>query len=253
MSRREKGDVGDAGRPFGGADYPESPERSDEPLQVFIRAVEEYRPEDEALWAEEFPVGFRERKAAVILGALFTYANGATLRDWGKAWLKEKGLGSCGDARMMLKHCSALDAIILEDRTPGAINLCTTERLARQVQGLIDAFQDVKKRSDWEKPDSFVEEEMDPRFLPQEADCSVIAAVRAKHCAMHLWTSKVNTEAWVKVDPVRADYERESKTDLPVQRAGRKAGKGSQPLHEEAKEVTIQRAEASLEPVTGEV
>ena len=249
----EEGDTGDAARPFGEADYPVSLGRSEEPLQVFIRAVEEFRPEDETLWAEEFPVGFRERRAAVILGALYTNANGATLKVWGKSWLKGKGLDHCADARRILKYCSALDAIILEDRMPGAINLCTTERLARQVQGLVDAFKDVRKRSDWEPPDSLSDEEIDPRFLPKESDCSVMAAIRAKAYAMPFWTSKVNTEAWIKVDPVKADYEKESKAEQPEKEAGRRAVKPTQSSSEEIKAVTGQRIEPLEENVTGEV
>ena len=64
--------------------------------------------------------------------------------------------------------------LILQDKVQNAINHITTERLARKMMGITEAFKSVEKEADWEKPN-----------------------VKFK--------SKVDYEMWKRIDPSRED------------------------------------------------
>ena len=83
------------------------------------------------------------------LGEIYSF--GKTAKEWAKTWVKDKGLGDCGEAREIIPSGAALDAIFLIDETPGAINQVGTEKLVRKVFGIKMAYKDVQKEADWKK------------------------------------------------------------------------------------------------------
>ena len=101
------------------------------------------------------------------------YASGKTAKEWAKAWIKEKELGNCDEAREIIATCAAIDAVFLVDQTEGAINHVSTEKLIRKVFGIINAFKDVKKESDWKasgKNKRKIDYEMWDRIDPSRKD-----------------------------------------------------------------------------------
>ena len=68
-----------------------------------------------------------------------------------------------------------MDALLLQDQTPGIINSVALERLAKKGFAITCAFKDVTKKDDWKKPPS----------------------------APKSWKSKVNEELWKRIDPSR--------------------------------------------------
>ena len=147
------------------------------PQQIFINALHDFKPEDREEWAEHFPVGFRERLAPTWLGEV--YGQGRTCKDWAKSWLRERDLGDCSEARELLPTMCAVDTIFMHDRLPGAINAIATEKVARRAYGIVAAFENVKKRNDWQRPPN------------------------AKS-----WSSKVDYELWARIDPGRQAYDK---------------------------------------------
>ena len=145
--------------------------------EIYVLSLDDYREVDAETWATHFPVGYRERIAPVLLEEL--YATGKNLKNWAKDWLKDKQLGDCQEARDIIGACSALDALFLTDKVPGAINQVTTERLARKVMGIRSAFKDVMKEGDWKKTAS----------------------------AAKTWKSKIDRETWRRTDPQLEDVE----------------------------------------------
>ena len=140
------------------------------PQQVYIEALTHYRAEDREEWCEHFPPGYRERIAPTWLGEI--YGTGRTGRDWAKNWLRERDLGDCAEARELLPTMCAIDNIFLHDKLKGAINSISTEKVARKAYGIVSAFENVRRRADWQKPGG------------------------AKS-----WTSRVDYETWARIDP----------------------------------------------------
>ena len=65
--------------------------------------------------------------------------------------MKEKNLGDCSEAREILPRLAALDTVFLLDKTQGAINLVSTEKLARGAYALVQGYRDVHKVEDWKR------------------------------------------------------------------------------------------------------
>jgi hypothetical protein len=145
---------------------------SETPQEVFVKHLEQYRPEDPEDWARHFPPGYRERLAAVWLGEVFR--SGLTPKQWAKNWVKDKGLGECDEARDLIPTMAALEAILLSDRQPDCINSVALEKLARRGYGICRAFQRVSTVADWRKPKD------------------------AKG-----WKTRVDYETWKRLDPSR--------------------------------------------------
>lgn len=145
---------------------------SETPQEVFVKHLEQYRPEDPEDWARHFPPGYRERLAAVWLGEVFR--SGLTPKQWAKNWVKDKSLGECDEARDLIPTMAALEAILLSDRQPDCINSVALEKLARRGYGICRAFQRVSAVGDWRKPKD------------------------AKG-----WKTRVDYETWKRLDPSR--------------------------------------------------
>jgi len=114
-----------------------------------LEALAEMVEQDPDLWATHFPLGYRERMTPQGMGEV--YSSGKTAKEFGKSFIKERNLGECDEAREIIPTGAALDNIFLIDRTPGAINLVGTEKLARKFLGIKEGFKEVWKESDWKK------------------------------------------------------------------------------------------------------
>jgi len=124
--------------------------KAQSPQLLFKEALENYRREDVATWNVHFPPGFRARTAPHFISTI--YATGKTAKEWAKSFIKERHLGACSEAREIIFSCASIDAIFLEDKDPEAINQISTEKLARKVLGIAEAFKDVKRDCDWKRP-----------------------------------------------------------------------------------------------------
>ena len=93
------------------------------------------------------------------------------MKEFAKAWMKLKNVENCREARKIVIHCATLDGIFLKDKIPGAINLPSTERLARRLLGVMVGYHNVQKESDW------------------------------KSSGAAGWSSKVDTAKWAMIDP----------------------------------------------------
>ena len=140
------------------------------PQEIFVQALKEWKEEDKEIWATNFPPGYRERTAAHTLGEI--YSTGKTGKEWGKEWLKTKGVGDSQEAREILPPLCALDAIFIIDRVKNAINQVGVEKLVKKVNGIRAGYAQVQKESDWKKPGG-----------------------------SKSWKSRVDYEDWKRIDP----------------------------------------------------
>ena len=140
------------------------------PQEIFVEALKQWKEEDKELWATNFPPGYRERTAAHTLGEI--YSTGKTGKEWGKEWLKSKGVGDSQEAREILPPLCALDAIFITDRVKDAINQVGVEKLVKKVNGIRAGYAQVQKESDWKKPGG-----------------------------SKSWKSKVDYQDWMRIDP----------------------------------------------------
>ena len=153
-------------------------EQAQPPQQSFLERLKEYREEDKTEWARHFPPGYRTRIAPSFLAEV--YSGGKKARQWGRDLLKDKGLVEHGGGKDFIGTMTALDSILLTDRSPGAINLVSTERLARKALGYVKMVKEVNKEGDWKRP----------------------SGEKSKN-----WRSKMNTEAQRRTDPSFLDEE----------------------------------------------
>ena len=86
------------------------------PLELYIGVLEGFKEEDKEMWALRFPPGFRQRIAPRFLAEI--YATGMVAKDWARAWLKEKGIDDCREARVIIPSCASLDAVLLASCCP---------------------------------------------------------------------------------------------------------------------------------------
>jgi len=163
------------------------------PQQAVLTRLKEYREENKEEWARHFPPGYRTRVAPSFLAEI--YSHGVKGRTWARELLKEKGLSEYSGAREFVAVLAAIDSLLLIDQTVGAINLVSTERLARKALGFYKAIKEVQSEKDWKKPSS----------------------------APKTWRSKINWEAAKRTDPayveetdvyVHREAEEEAKTEI---------------------------------------
>ena len=153
---------------------------SERPQEKFLKVLQEYKAEDSTEWATHFPAGYRERLAPSWLGEI--YSSGLTAKAYGKEFIRSRQLGNNGEAREVIPILAAVDAMVLDDQTPNAINSIALERLCRRGYGIIAAHKSVEKLDDWKRPGN----------------------------APKTWKSKVNEEIWRRLDPSRGN------ADLPA-------------------------------------
>jgi len=145
------------------------------PQQEFLKRLNEYKEEDKEEWGRHFPPGFRTRIAASFLAQV--YAGGQRGKAWAKEYVREKTMADFGASREFIAALSALDTVFLVDKTVGAINFVSTEKLARKALGFYKATQEVVQEKDWKRPPS----------------------------AAKTWKSKLNWEAARRTDPAYAE------------------------------------------------
>ena len=102
---------------------------------------------DPEVWGVHFPPGYRERLAPAFLADV--YSQGPPAQEWARAWLRERELLECVEARELIAIGQALDSMLAE-KLPDLINSVGTERLCRKALGLMAVYRLVKKKADWE-------------------------------------------------------------------------------------------------------
>ena len=135
--------------------------------------MESYKVVDTSEWARHFPTGYRERMAPSCIAEM--YKSGQSLKTTTKAFLKDRHIEDCAAAREMLPTAAAIDAIILQDQQPEAINSVVLEKLVRKWMGTKTAFAAVKTEKDWKRPGK-----------------------DSKN-----WKSLVDFESWKRIDPAK--------------------------------------------------
>ena len=141
------------------------------PMEIMSKALREYRDVDTEDWARHFPAGYRERMAPSWLAEVFS--TGKTAKQWSKEWLTVHEAGDSQEARDLLPTKATLDTIFLQDKTPSAINMVSTEKLVRKAYGIVQGYKEVKKKSDWQRPTG----------------------------GSKSWKTQVDHEAWRRYDP----------------------------------------------------
>jgi hypothetical protein len=120
------------------------------PQEIYVVALEAFEEEDKETWAGHFPPGYRERVGPQFLGKV--HSKGKTAKEWAKEWVKEKGLRECDETRAIIPACASLDATLLVDQVPGAINQVSIEKISRKVRAVKSAHKEIKKEADWKRP-----------------------------------------------------------------------------------------------------
>ena len=120
------------------------------PLDVFKKQLAQYKAVPPEIWNSYFPAGYRERVAPEFLSEV--YSQNKRAEDWAKDFLRDRELLDCFAARELMASLSALDAIFLLERQPGALNRVSTEKLARKAYALYLAFNGVRRQADWKRP-----------------------------------------------------------------------------------------------------
>ena len=159
--------------------------RSQLPQQLVIDQLGQYQEMDEGDWHAVFPIGYRERLAAPLLSEV--YQRSASGEAFAREMLRSKDATECHSGRELIATLGAIDTMLMHDRTPGLLNLTSTERLARKAYGLAKAFQPVKGKDCWSRPkgkeggswrsklDWETARRFDP-FLTQEPGVTLMAA-----------------------------------------------------------------------------
>jgi hypothetical protein len=120
------------------------------PQAIFLDQVRQVENVDPEVWNRAFPENYRERMAGE--GLCEIYSTGMTAEQWGRQFLRERELLDCFAAREIVAGLSAVDTMVIIDRTPGLLNQVGFERLCRKTFGLIRAFEGCKTVSDWSRP-----------------------------------------------------------------------------------------------------
>ena len=147
------------------------------PNEKYIACLQGYAEVDATEWGAAFPIGYRERVAPSWLGEI--YSGGKTGKAFAKDFVRDRQLSDSSEARELISVMAAIDAMVLEDCTPGVINSVALERLAKRGFGIHSAFRLVERKEDWRKPPN----------------------------AGKQWRSKVDDEMWRRIDPARANVD----------------------------------------------
>ena len=146
---------------------------TERPQEIFKETLAEYAEVDQTVWEQNFPVGYRERRAPGFFAEV--YGSGETGKAWAKKFVNERQLGDCPAARELIPTMAAADLILLKDRPKGAINSLAVEKIAKKGLGIFKAYRLCRVKSDWERP----------------------ANAKA-------WKGKVDEELWRRTDPAVA-------------------------------------------------
>lgn len=149
---------------------------AERPQETFKEVLAEYSEVDSVVWEQNFPVGYRERRAPAFFAEV--YGTGESVRKWAKRFINDRQLGDCARARELTPTMAAADMLLLKDRPPGAINSLAVEKLAKKGLGIFKAFRLCQSKGDWDKPST------------------------AKN-----WKSKVDEELWRRTDPAVAGFD----------------------------------------------
>jgi hypothetical protein len=117
--------------------------------EIFQDAMRVFRE-----WTEDenpFEEGYRKRLLILLLGPI--YKLNITAEAWALKFLDDHALNDCAFARkVIVSTLAALDDIFLKDKVPNAINMISSEYLAKEGCAGVQAFLPVKRVDDWRRP-----------------------------------------------------------------------------------------------------
>jgi len=154
--------------------------RMDEnPQRVWVRALMEYKDWKQDFMETTFGPGYQVRVGPALLTEILR--KGERMEVWAQRWLREHGLHEHLQARELIPWMKTLDSLLFGDNPlPDFINQVCVERLAKKALGLLHAFKNCQRESDWKRP-------------PGKDTKS--------------WTSKVDWEAAKRIDPELASQD----------------------------------------------
>ena len=123
---------------------------TERPQEVFREVLKEYAEVDQTMWEQNFPVGYRERRAPGFFAEV--YGTGKFGKAWAKEFINERQLGDCPSARELIPTMAAADVLLLKDRPPGAINSLAVEKIAKKGLGIWKAYRHCQVRAGWAEP-----------------------------------------------------------------------------------------------------
>ena len=118
------------------------------PQQMWMDALKEWQEIESSSWA--MPEGYKARLAPEYLTKVYSAPRPA--RVHAELFLKEHGCEQCSTAKGMVDALACVDRLLIEDRTPGLVNLVTLEYLARKAYAVEVGFAHVKSEGDWRRP-----------------------------------------------------------------------------------------------------
>lgn len=66
--------------------------------------------------------------------------------------MRDRQLSDCSEAKELISVMAAIDAMVLEDCSPGVVNSVALERLAKRGFGINNAYRSAERKGDWRKP-----------------------------------------------------------------------------------------------------
>jgi len=120
------------------------------PQQVFLEVLENLEDWDQIYVEQHFPVGFRARIAPDLLADI--YASGKRGKEYALDWLRIRNLMDCSSALGLIATLAAIDTLLLDDPIDNFINHIGVEKLSKKAYGLMTAYNNVKKETDWKRP-----------------------------------------------------------------------------------------------------
>ena len=120
-----------------------------------VSAVFQKKYQDLEEWPEEksyqyFPVGYRRRVAPTFLCNI--YSENKRAKPWFEEWLRARQLIDCAPARELLAIGAALDVMMLDEPVENFINLVNVEIMCKKAYALTQAYSNVQKKEDWQRP-----------------------------------------------------------------------------------------------------
>ena len=116
-------------------------------LATLHRELTSHQPANAYEGGEHVAVGGNLGVVVDVLNEV--YSTDLSGEEWGKNFLKERGLGESHTAKELVAGLRALDAIVLGKREPGWWDRGSVRKLARRVIGLIDAITSGEREVDW--------------------------------------------------------------------------------------------------------
>ena len=124
--------------------------RAQLPQQLSVDQLSQHEEEDKELWAPIFPLRNGKRLAGLFRAEV--YSRGASAESYVREYLRAKEASGSVAGREVIATLSALDTMLIHEQAKGVLNKPSTVKSARNGYALVRLFRDVRKESDWQRP-----------------------------------------------------------------------------------------------------